>query len=203
MYIMLNSHNSLAARIIDRLIIRTSHSEVVDGLWIGAFTDKKGLEPLAHVRAALALIRGYDKHRYKRVRRRLDKILVQLCPSRGRYVPELRRCVIDADFVEKGEIAQIASTIVHEATHAELFARGVSYETSIRARVEAICSKQEMLFAKKLPHPDAALLDRIQAKLALPAETWQDASSFEREREWLRVGGTFGCLLSKLVPKSR
>jgi hypothetical protein len=46
----------------------------------------------------------------------------------------------------------IAATIIHEAAHARLFRLGIGNHEDIRARVEAICLRREMAFARKLPN---------------------------------------------------
>jgi hypothetical protein len=46
----------------------------------------------------------------------------------------------------------IAATIVHEATHARLESCGIEYVEGMRHRIEAICLRQEIAFAAKLPN---------------------------------------------------
>jgi hypothetical protein len=64
-------------------------------------------------------------------------------------------CVLDERFVlhETTTLERIASTIVHEATHAKLDRRGISYDCEKeRPRIEAICLRRELNFIAKLTH---------------------------------------------------
>jgi hypothetical protein len=72
----------------------------------------------------------------------------------GSYKEGLRSCELDSRFVlaETSSLEMIASTIVHEATHARLRRCGIGYETKLRARVEAVCARRELAFANKLPN---------------------------------------------------
>lgn len=44
----------------------------------------------------------------------------------------------------------IALILVHEATHARLSKFGFGYDEALRARIEAICHRRELAFAKRL-----------------------------------------------------
>jgi hypothetical protein len=60
---------------------------------------------------------------------------------------------LDERFVlaETTTLPGIASTIVHEATHARLDGWGIDYDETIRYRIEAICLRRELNFLTKLP----------------------------------------------------
>jgi hypothetical protein len=77
---------------------------------------------------------------------------------------------------------QIASTIVHEATHARLRRCGIGYDEAIRARVEAICFRREIAFADSLP--DGALSrDEAERNLTLrPPSDWTNDAMRDRHR---------------------
>ncbi|MGQ3279559.1 MAG: hypothetical protein ACT6WE_23840, partial [Shinella sp.] len=184
-----NSHATRVRRSIDYVIIKFSSNEAVDGLWIGAFVARsERSHVLAQLRTALRLIKSYDPYRYKRALARFDKILVLHVPSRGQFIPNLRRCVLDTDFVKTATVEEIASTIVHEATHGELIERGIGYGEEIRRRVEGVCTRQELAFAAKIPD-FAKVVKRAETKLDLPAETWSDEMSVQRKIQWLKDDG--------------
>jgi len=196
---LLNSHATWISRTVDRLIIKTSWSEVIDGIWVGAHASKReSAAILPRLREALALIRARDPYRYKWVLVHFDRILVVNMPARGQFVPALRRCVLDQEFVETDAIEAIASTIVHEATHGELFRRGVGYDEAIRQRVEDICTRQELAFARKLPDGEG-IRARAALKFALPQDTWSGEATFERNVEWLRETGVPNWVLKALL----
>jgi hypothetical protein len=56
--------------------------------------------------------------------------------------------------LETTTLEEIASTIVHEATHARLERWGISYDEKQRSRVEAICLRRELNVAASLPHSE-------------------------------------------------
>lgn len=126
-------------RLIDRLRLRFSTSRMVDGLWIDVWRGEPQL--LSRIEGALRLIKQYDSLNYSRVVNNLDRIWVQLLPNAAaHYDRSLNACVFDERFVllESTTLERIASTIVHEATHARLERWGVEYDEKKRPRIEAI-----------------------------------------------------------------
>jgi hypothetical protein len=92
---------------------------------------------------------------YARILRDLDRIWVCLLQhGLGQYKPSLKACLLDERYVADSAAAvdQIASTIVHEATHARLWRYGIGYKEEQRARIEAICFRRELAFAARLPN---------------------------------------------------
>jgi hypothetical protein len=127
-----------------------STSRSVDGLWIGA-TEGKPWPCLDRVEGALHLIRDCDPLNYSRVLKYLDRIWVRLIPSaQAHYERQLNACVFDERFVLSETAEEIASTIIHEATHARLERWGITYDEKIRRRIEAICIRRQLDFVSKL-----------------------------------------------------
>ena len=62
-------------------------------------------------------------------------------------------CELEENFVraENTSAAQIASVIVHEATHARMMRLGFGYEEPKRVRIEHICFGAQQAFARRLP----------------------------------------------------
>ena len=79
----------------------------------------------------------------------------------------------------------IASTIVHEATHARLMRCGIGYETELRARVEAVCARRELAFANKLPNGAQVResAERILELCAADDGYWSNTAFEERHVE--------------------
>jgi hypothetical protein len=170
-------------RLVDFALLRLSKSISVDGLWIGAFCDEDQGEVLLRVQSALALIKAHDVKRYKRAIASFDRIWVNyLFGSVGQYVPELRRCQLDPGFVLSSPIETIASTIVHEATHARFINVGIPYTYENRHRVEKACIRQELVFAQRIPEAEE-LRRRINEKLLLDPDVWSKETSSNRFRE--------------------
>jgi hypothetical protein len=138
---------------IDRLELWFSTSRNIDGLWVGT-TEGSPHPGLCCVEEALQLIRKYDPLQYSRVTKNLKRTWVRLLTGNlAQYERSLMACVLDERYVvqDTTTIEWIASTIVHEATHARLEGWGVLYEEKKRARIEAICIRRERDFVTKLP----------------------------------------------------
>jgi hypothetical protein len=170
-------------RLSTRIMLRFSKSRYLDGLWIG--TWEMEAEPiLRRIEEALLLIKRYDRIRYDRLLRDLQRVWVLLLPSSiaifeyGIYTCEIdtRYCLAETTTPEL-----LAAVIVHEATHARLWRRGIRYEEAQRPRIEEICIRREMAFAVKLPNGEAAR-DKAEQTLALCAtgEYWTSAAFRER-----------------------
>jgi hypothetical protein len=124
--------------LLDRIGLCMSRGHRIDGLWVGCLTSDKEKRLMAFdpVEEALGLIKRHDPLRYDRLRRDLVRIWVFLLAGNwGEYRHPLRMCVLDERVVldEATRSEQIASTIVHEATHARLMRRGIGYEGALRA----------------------------------------------------------------------
>jgi len=165
----------------DRLLLRTAEGRVFDGLWIGVTNvgDHDSADILARVETALKVIRTYDPRRYHRLPQYLQRVWVRLqVPGNlGAYNSVLAACELDLRYVVRPDVqpADLASTVVHEATHARLDRFG--YTEPIRARIEAACRDQERAFADRLPQPEG---DKIREKLrsweADKDHSWSDAT---------------------------
>jgi hypothetical protein len=157
----------------------------VDGLWIGSYRDENAEAALQRVEEALRLIKTYDRPRYNRLRRDLDRVWVRLTPSGSAHFDQsLWACILDERFVlaETTDAEMIAGAIVHEATHARLDRCGFGYEEDRRERVEAICNRRMLAFARKLPDGHGVRA-WAEANLAVDSSYYVDAASRERARE--------------------
>jgi hypothetical protein len=190
----------IIARFVDFTLLRLSKSSTVDGIWIGVFSDEDQQEILLQVRNALMLVREHDAKRYKLVIASFDRIWVTyMFGAVGHYLPEQRRCQLDAQFVISVPAEFIASTIVHEATHARLLKVGIPYTYENRHRVEKVCIRQELSFARRVPS-SGNLQAHIRQKLLLTPEFWSQKASANRLREALTnsEGGLPKWLLRRL-----
>jgi hypothetical protein len=169
---------------IDRLDLWLSKGRKIDGLWVGT-TESQPHPALCRVETALELIKSHDALHYSRIGRNLDRIWVKLIPSaEAHYERSSNACVIDERYVLQETLERIASTIVHEATHARLEGWGIQYEgEKKRARIEAICLRRELNFLTKLP--DSELLQeeivRTLEWFTTDHDYLSDASFRERE----------------------
>ena len=170
-------------RLSDRIMLRFSKSRYLDGLWIG--TWEMEAEPiLRRIEQALLLIKRYDRIRYDRLLRDLQRVWVLLLPSSiAIFEYKTYTCEIDTRYCLAETTTQelLAAAIVHEATHARLWRRGIRYEEAQRPRIEEICVRREIAFAAKLPNGEDAR-DQAERTLALCAtgENWTSAAFRER-----------------------
>lgn len=71
------------------------------------------------------------------------------------YSVRRKACVIGAKTLETYDTDDIALSIVHELCHARLFAAGFGYDgAKFRVRIEKICVRREIAFARKLEARD-------------------------------------------------
>jgi hypothetical protein len=163
----------------ERLLLRWFYrsSKKIDGLCLTApdeFTLQKTIE-------ALNLIKAYDPLRYRRLLQDLDRVWVRpsFTNDLAAFNLRLRACILSEEFVENdaSSTEAIASSIVHEATHARLHKCGIDYDEPLRSRVEAVCFRRELAFAAKLPDGHV-VRDRAERSLAFYANPtyWTDAA---------------------------
>jgi hypothetical protein len=174
--------------VADRFALWVSKSRVTDGLWIGsAQSDSEpALQALQRVEAALQLMNRCAPLHYRRVKNSLSRIWVTLVPhGAGCYLHSLNACLLDERVVasEKTTLEWIASAIVHEATHARLEKRGIRYEEAVRHRIERICARRELDFARHLSGVDA-LHEEITRRLDLCNEA---NASYTDQNMWQKI----------------
>lgn len=165
---------------LDRLGMRLSRSRRFDGLWLGVFGGKRDDHMLGRIEEALKLIKIHDASRYQRLLRDVDRIWIQvLCGPVGNFNARLRTCSLDIRFVGMAPTEVIASTIVHEATHAQPRLLKLGYREGLRHRIERICIRQELAFADRLPG-GSILREVLKPELARPGTDWSDEARAER-----------------------
>jgi hypothetical protein len=167
------------------MMLWLSSSRRVDGMWVGTYFQTNAEQVMRRVEEALRLIKTYDQRRYNRLISDLDRVWVRLVPGAlGQYKHSLRACELDERFVlaETSPPEVIAATIVHEATHARLWRCGIGYAENIRSRVEAVCFRRELAFARKLPNGEIAY-ERAKDALAIPPASWTDTADRDRDLE--------------------
>lgn len=181
------------AKFIDRVALRLSTAREIDGLWVGiAFAGQTAEPVFRRVEEALSLIKENDRLRYNRLIRDLERVWVRDTPGAlGNFSQGLRACSLDREFVlaEATRPELIATTIVHEATHARIEGCGIGYEEKLRSRIEAVCLRRELTFAKKLPNGEQV---REQAERTLAAfakqDFWTDTAFAERlDRDYIEA----------------
>jgi hypothetical protein len=139
---------------------------------------------VARLDQSLALIAQYVPHRFRRMQRDVRGIVVQRFPCRGAFFPAERTILTELTFLVNPSFtpAQIAASIVHEATHARVATSLRGDVVNRRPREERLCREAELEFGLALPAGEGvAVLERARASLALedegvaPTIDWDEA----------------------------
>jgi hypothetical protein len=123
----------------------------------------EGAIRVARLDAALDLIETHASWMLPALRRHVDRILVIPLPAAwGRWLQEHRTMMLAVELLDEPP-AEIASTIVHELTHARLHALRVPLGTAAEhARGEWIATKAEIRFLRRAaPGTERDLLWRL------------------------------------------
>jgi hypothetical protein len=169
--------------IVDRLTERRERHGIALSMFIEfAPLDTNDLWP--RLDAALDLIATHSPIWLKRMRRLGNSIDVRRIPGTRAMLTGGRSTVLDPYLLANFLPAQIASAIVHEATHALMRANDVEYLPSAPAREERACRRAELRFGQRLaaggvPGADAVIERAASALAARDDEVgvvvnWQD-----------------------------
>ncbi|HET6779518.1 MAG TPA: hypothetical protein VFH26_11550 [Gemmatimonadales bacterium] len=145
--------------------------------------DIDSAEVLARLERALDLIATYAPRRLRRMKRDLDGIVVRRFPCRGAFFHQERECLVELTFTvnPRHSLAEIAASIVHEATHARLATMCGPLPNHHRPREERLCRKAELEFGLAIPDGQV-VVERARVALAMadqdvaPAVDWVEAS---------------------------
>jgi hypothetical protein len=144
-------------------------------------------EVIQRLDQALGLLQRYVPHRYHRMQRDVHQLVVQRFPCRGAFFPAERAILTELTFLVNPSFtpAQIAASIVHEATHARVAASLRGNVMNRRPREERLCRMAELEFGTAVPE-GAAVVERARASLALTDEGV--APEIDWEEAWRRTG---------------
>jgi len=157
------------------------------------------------VEAALLLLQNQHPRSYRMVTREVRRVLVGFSPrSPGSWHHGLRLCFLSVEFYSQPltSAADLASTLLHEATHGRLESLGHRYTPQRRVRLEAICTRAEMDLAATLPDAadrQAALAERLEQLNVV----YSDASLSQGKLQALRELGAPGWLVRALERRHR
>jgi hypothetical protein len=163
-----------------RWLYRRAELHTIEGVPVGILwpsSDERSA-CLAKFEAALRLLADHDPRRFERFRRNVSGVLVfDTTGALAQWVASIRLVVVHLNYVMDPETSSfdLASTLVHEGAHAWLDGLGFSYEPACRARIEAICFRSEISFARR--NSDSAdLIARAERQLARDPSYWTPAA---------------------------
>ena len=134
------------------------------------------------VRDVLDLIASVDSKRFHRLQRDVTRIFVtHYGGAAGSYWSDLNACLLDWSDLG-GNLHSAAMTLVHEATHARLEKAGIPYCDRLRERIERLCIREEIAFARQLPNSDELV---EEAQHAMSSRWWTPESQKQRHRQQL------------------
>ena len=143
---------------------RTSEVAVIEGIRLadGEASPHFG----AAVPAAIRLIKDLDRRRFRRLQRHITWIVNSPLPrGGGAYHHPTQTCRLDFTTTAPSSdtdylAAAVATTLIHEATHALIESRGIRYIGDIRGRIERCCVREQNRFLRRLSQsrPDLAAL---------------------------------------------
>lgn len=183
---------------LDRLIARVREevarrreddgtvTRVIHGIPVAVLNTRQDIDTeqvFRRMAETLDLVARHLPWRFRRMRRDLAAIAVRRFPCRAAYFPQTRTCLLELTFMVNPEfsIAQIAASLVHEATHARLHAAGVHVLPGDAAREERLCRRAELELGRAVPD-GAPVVERALAALTLadadvaPSIDWTEAA---------------------------
>lgn len=165
---------SPADQLLARREAAVTEHRVLHGLPVRIVNTRPDIETEHVVRrlaAALDLIAAHAPRRYRRLRQDFAGIVVERFPCRGAFFPESRECLVELTFTvnPRHTLAEIAASIVHEATHARVARRCGPLGPGRRPREERLCRMAELEFGLAVPEGDV-VVQRARASLAMTDE---------------------------------
>lgn len=113
----------------------------------------------------------------------LAGFVVRRFPCRGAFFPEERECLVELTFAvnPRHTLAEIAASIVHEATHARVAGMCGPLPQEQRGREERLCRRAELELGLALPN-GGIVVERARVALGMgdrevaPAVDWAEGA---------------------------
>ena len=152
----------------------TQHRER-HGIPLSVYNETAGIETdnlWSQLEAALDLIASFSPTWLRRMQRMENRVQVRRTPGTRAKLVDERWTILDSYFVDNFFPAQIASSIVHEATHAQMRFCGIPFLAESLAAEERACRRSELRLGRVLQAAGVeggdAVVERAQAALAAP-----------------------------------
>ena len=110
-------------------------------------------EAFAKITTAFDLLSAHGSCTLTDIRRHTNGVLVWFTAgAHAKWDRETRLVVLEEGYVyhEGTSARDIASALVHEATRARLEAKGFAYSPGLRGRIERVCFRRQLAFARRL-----------------------------------------------------
>jgi hypothetical protein len=147
---------SFAARMILWVVRHAERREILGVPVIVPGGTRGDDEAFAKITSALDLLRDHGSRTLDDIRRHTNGVFVWVTAgARGEWHRETGLVVLEEAYVCHGGTSarDVASTLVHESTHARLDAKGFEYSPEQRQRIERVCFRRQLAFARRLSEP--------------------------------------------------
>ena len=147
---------SFSARIVLWVLRHTERREILGVTVIVPGGTRRDGEAFAKITSAFDLLRDHASRTLDDIRRHTNGVIVWVTPGAlGQWHRNTRLVVLEETYVhhERTSARDIASTLVHESTHAWLDAKGFAYSPELRWRIEKVCFRRQLAFARRLSEP--------------------------------------------------
>lgn len=158
-------------------------------------SDEQVATARTNIGEALQQLRDIDHGLHRWSRHYMPRILIRPV-HRTHYHIASNTCMLDIAAALVHPPVKLATTVVHEATHARLCLAGIPYTPTLKDRVEKICVAQELAFARKFPEDLYPGKERWIAQLVTylehgPTPRWHELwDKWDKERpEILKAAG--------------
>jgi len=122
----------------------------------------------ARLDAVLAPIERYAPARLRRMRKDIAGIDIKRFACRGAFFGDTRRILCELTFIVNRDfsLAEIASSMLHEAVHARVHAAGVFRTPASLAKEERLCRATELWWGHTVPDGEK-VIERASALLTM------------------------------------
>jgi hypothetical protein len=148
---------------------------VVRGFPVRVINTRRDIETsqvIGRLTQALDLIATHAPRRFHRMRQDLAGIVVRRFPCRGAFFHQERECLVELTFTvnPRHTLAEIAASILHEATHARVARMCGALPQEQRAQEERLCRTVELEFGQALPDDPGkqVVVERARFALGMP-----------------------------------
>ena len=134
------------------------------------------------ITGAFDLLRDHSKRTLDDLRQHTNGVCLWVTAGAlGEWHSQTRIIVLEETYMrdQRTSARDIASTLVHESTHARLDAKGFACSPELRVRIERVCFRRQRAFARRLAKP-GDLLVQAEWGLNLPAQHFSREAGRQR-----------------------
>ena len=154
-------------RLIANTIFRVLPAKSVVGIrCVNLAGAHGGALAIRRITEAICLLDSSNDVLHRRVRRFVKQIVIWPGP----YTAAVRPVTVQLSttHIDANDILELASVLVHEATHLEIAAWRIAYDDRHRERIERLCVKEQAGFLRRVGGRGTTMADIFEERLATP-----------------------------------